>query len=191
MLCWFCQEAFETLNSLANCSVSIWINVQFFSWRFWRNACAMLSIRNTRSAMGSAGALLPCLCWLSSPSPCVSLWWNWNESFSDRGNSQHLHRHQTNGATKSFAKILIKIGLGFLLMVSRQNTHLPTTPPRRQQCLCCLSWNYIQGMGSSGAYMAQACSCGNQTGTSFAVTSHTQQTHTQPRYRQKKRAIFG
>lgn len=112
----------------------------FFSCRFWHNACAMLSIRNTRSAMGSAGALLPCLCGPSSPSPCVSLWWNRNKSLSDRGNSQHLHRHQTNGATNSFAKKLTKIGLGFLLMVSRQNTHLPTTTPRRQQCLRCLSF---------------------------------------------------
>lgn len=57
------------LNSPVTCSVSIWINVQFFSCRFWCKAWAMLRIWSMHSTMGSAGDLLPCLCWPSSPIP--------------------------------------------------------------------------------------------------------------------------
>lgn len=131
-------------------SVSIWINVQFLYYRFWCKACAMLRIGDMRSG----------LCWPSSPSLCVYFPLNWKESFSNSGNSQHLHRHQTNGATKLFAKILMKIGFGLPPTVSTQNPHLLT--PRRQH-LCCLGFEMtLSGWAAMGHKQARAAHLGTR-----------------------------
>lgn len=79
------------------------------------------------------------------------------------GETQHLRRHQCNGATKSFAKILIKIGLGFLPTVSRQNPCLPATTPRKRQCLRCLGFETtLSGWAAVGHTRARAARLGTR-----------------------------
>lgn len=62
----------------------------------------------------------------------------------------------------------MKIGLGFLLMVLRQNPHLPTTTTRRRRCLCCLGFEMtLTGWAAVGHAWARAARLGTTLQQAF------------------------
>lgn len=149
-----------------------------------------LRIWNKRSAMGSAEDLLPCLCWPSLPtSPCVSLTWNWKETFWN-GKLSAFAQIQKQWGYKSICKNIDKNRAWIPTDGLEVNPCLPATTPRRRQSLCCLGFEMTlsgQQWGVRGPGLPAWEPCWNKLCWHMSYT----QTHMQARYRWKKRVVFG